>query len=91
MLDIFLLNLGNAPATQMTGESDVGKLRKGTPCWFDLYDPTPAEEEAVEKFLGINIPTRGELAEIEASSRIYAEGSAPWWRERKPRCPRRTR
>lgn len=76
MLDIFLLNPGGGPVTQMTGEADVGKMRKGIPCWFDLYDPTRKEEEAVEKFLGLNLPTRGEMVEIEASSRIYTEGEA---------------
>jgi magnesium transporter len=76
MLDIFLLNLGAGPVTQMSGDSDVGKIRKGTPCWFDLYDPTDKEEQAVERFLGIGLPTRGEMSEIEASSRIYAEGPA---------------
>ena len=76
MLDIFLLNSGSGPATQMTGENDVTQLHKGTPCWFDLYDPTPAEEEAVEKFLGLDLPTRGEMSEIEATSRIYAAGNA---------------
>lgn len=76
MLDIFLLNLGNVPPTQMSGESDVGKLRKETPCWFDLYDPTAKEEEAVEKYLGVGLPTRGEMSEIEATSRIYTENGA---------------
>lgn len=45
--------------------------------WLDLVEPTAAEETAVEHALGFDIPTRGELAEIEASSRLYqAEGAA---------------
>lgn len=39
--------------------------------WFDLVEPTDAEEAAVEAALGIDIPTREALAEIEASSRLY--------------------
>ena len=37
---------------------------------------TAAEEAAVEAALGIDIPTREELAEIEASSRLYQEDGA---------------
>jgi magnesium transporter len=44
--------------------------------WLDLVEPTAAEEAAVEKALGIDIPTREELAEIEASSRLYQEDGA---------------
>jgi magnesium transporter len=44
--------------------------------WLDLVEPTPEEETAIEKKLGIDIPTRGELAEIEASSRLYQEDGA---------------
>jgi magnesium transporter len=38
--------------------------------------PTFEEEAAVEAALGIDIPTREELAEIEASSRLYQEDGA---------------
>src|SRR6266542_2347847 len=44
--------------------------------WIDLVEPTHAEESAVEEALGIDIPTREELAEIEASSRLYQEDGA---------------
>jgi magnesium transporter len=44
--------------------------------WLDLVEPTHAEESAVEEALGIDIPTREELAEIEASSRLYQEDGA---------------
>jgi magnesium transporter len=44
--------------------------------WLDLVEPTHAEESAVEESLGIDIPTREELAEIEASSRLYQEDGA---------------
>jgi magnesium transporter len=41
--------------------------------WIDLDCPTPAEEDAVEATLGIDIPTREDMQEIEISSRIYRE------------------
>lgn len=46
--------------------------------WFDLVDPTPEEESLVEKALGISVPTRAEMREIEASSRFYQEGGASY-------------
>ena len=44
--------------------------------WLDLVEPTAEEEAAVEEALKIDIPTREELAEIEASSRLYQEDGA---------------
>jgi magnesium transporter len=44
--------------------------------WIDLTAPTDAEEDAVEAALGIDIPTREDMQEIEVSSRIYREGGA---------------
>jgi magnesium transporter len=42
--------------------------------WIDMEHPSAAEEDAVEAALGIDIPTREDMQEIEASSRIYVEG-----------------
>jgi magnesium transporter len=44
--------------------------------WIDLLNPTQDEEEKVEKTLKIEVPTREEQQEIEASSRLYKEGGA---------------
>ena len=44
--------------------------------WLDLVAPTFEEEAAVEAALSLDIPTREELAEIEASSRLYQEDGA---------------
>jgi magnesium transporter len=41
--------------------------------WIELVDPTRAEEVAVEKSIGLLLPTREEMSEIEASSRLYQE------------------
>jgi magnesium transporter len=42
--------------------------------WIDLLRPTPEEARAVERALGIEMPTREEMREIEVSSRLYQEG-----------------
>ena len=44
--------------------------------WIDLLDPTPGEESKVEKALKLDVPTREEQQEIEASSRLYQENGA---------------
>lgn len=41
--------------------------------WIDLLSPTTEEENLVEKFIDIDIPTREEMKEIELSSRFYRE------------------
>ena len=44
--------------------------------WIDLFNPTAAEDQAVERLSGIAIPTREDMQEIEISSRLYIENSA---------------
>ena len=44
--------------------------------WLDLLEPTPEEERLVEARLGLDIPTREEMREIESSSRLYEEEGA---------------
>lgn len=39
--------------------------------WLDLYSPTDAERSAVGKLLGLAMPTRADMVEIEVSSRLY--------------------
>ena len=41
--------------------------------WVDLLSPTHEEDAFVEKLLGIDVPTRDELKDIEPSSRLYTE------------------
>lgn len=41
--------------------------------WIDLKDPTRDEELAIESVLGLCLPTREDMAEIEPSSRLYHE------------------
>lgn len=44
--------------------------------WLDLLEPTPEEERQVEARLGIEVPTREEMGEIEYSNRLYEENGA---------------
>jgi magnesium transporter len=44
--------------------------------WIDLASPSRQEELAMEAALGVNLPTRDEMAEIEVSSRLYQEHGA---------------
>jgi magnesium transporter len=41
--------------------------------WIDLVTPTVQEDKLVEALLGIAVPTREEMQEIEVSSRLYIE------------------
>jgi magnesium transporter len=44
--------------------------------WLDLVNPGPGEDKLVERLLGIAVPTREEMQEIEVSSRLYVEHHA---------------
>src|SRR4029077_9211558 len=44
--------------------------------WFDLVNPTAPEDKLLERALGIAIPTREEMQEIEVTSRLYVENGA---------------
>ncbi len=44
--------------------------------WIDLFTPTKEEETLAEAALGIELPTREEMREIEISSRLYQENGA---------------
>ncbi len=46
--------------------------------WYDLYDPTPDERMRVDAALGLQLPSREEMAEIEPSSRFYTENDATY-------------
>ncbi|HEV2558018.1 MAG TPA: magnesium transporter CorA family protein [Microvirga sp.] len=44
--------------------------------WIDLIEPTREEDRLVEAYLGIEIPTRDEMADIEPSEILYNEPNA---------------
>jgi magnesium transporter len=56
------------PGADFTLDDDV--------VWLDLVEPSRDEELAVEQALGLELPTREEMAEIEPSSRLYKDRGA---------------
>lgn len=57
---------------QLAADSATPALAEGA-FWFDLLNPTREDEKAVEQLLGIELPTRAEMLEIEVSSRLYVD------------------
>ena len=57
-------------------ETSKGTRIPETATWIDLEEPTRDEEQLVERCLGIGVPTRDDLVEIEPSSRLYEKGGA---------------
>ena len=43
------------------------------PVWWDVISPTREEEGGLEARLGLGLPTKDEMDEIEISSRLYSE------------------
>jgi magnesium transporter len=67
-----LYDAANGALAKREGAAEIGNAT----VWIDLLNPTKDEDALVEQRLGIAIPTREEMAEIEASSRLYQEGGA---------------
>jgi magnesium transporter len=44
--------------------------------WIDLVSPSGDEDKLVERHIGVAVPTREEMQEIEVSSRLYVENGA---------------
>jgi magnesium transporter len=55
---------------------EPGSLPPEEAVWIDMVTPTVQEDKMVEKLLGIAVPTREEMQEIEVSSRLYVENDA---------------
>jgi magnesium transporter len=55
---------------------DPGSAPSEDAVWIDMVTPTVQEDKVVEKLLGIAVPTREEMQEIEVSSRLYVENGA---------------
>lgn len=47
-----------------------------TSIWYDLVHPAPEELSALSGELGLDLPSREEMEEIELSSRLYVENGA---------------
>src|SRR6266446_542236 len=57
-------------------EVGEGKPVPESAIWFDLVTPTLTEDKLLERHLGIAVPTREEMQEIEVTSRLYVENNA---------------
>src|SRR5665213_4064037 len=55
---------------------EAGSEPPGAAVWIDLVPPTLQEYKLLESLLGIAVPTREEMQEIEVSSRLYTENGA---------------
>jgi len=73
-----MMNLYIWKDNALTLKSEQSNLTNidGQVLWIDLFNLTPAEESLVEQYLGIDIPTREEMHEIEISNRLYHESGA---------------
>jgi magnesium transporter len=63
MIKAYILRVGHLVETENFGEA----------VWIDLLTPTREEEMEFEKLLGVGLPTREDMEEIEISSRLYEE------------------
>jgi magnesium transporter len=57
---------------QVTSDPDVAD----NAVWFDLVNPDAQEDKTVERKVGVAVPTREEMQEIEVTSRLYVENGA---------------
>ena len=55
---------------------EPGQTPPDAAVWIDLVSPAPPEDKQVEQLLGVAVPTREEMQEIEVSSRLYVENGA---------------
>ncbi|HUJ47095.1 MAG TPA: magnesium transporter CorA family protein [Rhizomicrobium sp.] len=69
MLKSYQLQNGGLKGTAI---AEGGEIPPGG-VWLDLLNPTMEERRAVDRYLGMEMPTRPEMEEIEVSSRLYQE------------------
>ncbi|MGZ6008702.1 MAG: magnesium transporter, partial [Rhizomicrobium sp.] len=69
MLKVYQQQNGGLKGTVLS-DSD---LIPASTIWIDLFDPTNEERFRVNALLGVEMPTRADMEEIEISSRLYQE------------------
>jgi magnesium transporter len=72
MLAVYVPNGNSLERRDMVSGEEVPE----NAVWLDLVNPAPGEDKVVERLLGIAVPTREEMQEIEVSSRLYVEQHA---------------
>ena len=66
----------NLPSHVQAVADHAGDTLTRAVVWVDLCNPTPSEIASVERAFHMEVPTREEMGEIEASSRLYTENGA---------------
>ena len=64
------------PSGLVSEAREPGKPLPADAIWIDLREVTPEEEQLVESTLSVDVPTREEMREIEASNRFYEENGS---------------
>lgn len=72
MLSTYIATARGLARTEATGVQRI----PDNVVWIDLLEPSAEEERDVERELGIEIPSREEMREIETSNRLYEENGA---------------
>ena len=68
MLNVFVAQPQGLTRIEVAGSSIPSEA-----LWVDLIEPTQEQEQLVEATFSIDVPTREEMKEIEASNRLYEE------------------
>jgi magnesium transporter len=69
-----MITVYDAVGGKLIQRSEPGDV--STSVWIDLINPGEDEDKSIEKALGIEVPTRSAMREIEASNRFYNENGA---------------
>ncbi len=70
-----MITVYDAVGGKLVTRPEIGNLSTGG-VWIDLLNPAEDEDKIIEQALGIEVPTRSEMREIEASNRFYTESGA---------------
>src|SRR4051794_10875119 len=72
MLSVYVPRGTSLDRVPVTSDTDLPE----SAVWFDLINPNQQEDKIVERRVGIAVPTREEMQEIEVTSRLYVENGA---------------
>jgi magnesium transporter len=76
MLVIHKFDEASGPARCHRQEIGAGEAIPAGAVWIDLVNPSREEDKRVEAHLGISIPTREDMQDIEPSELLYSEDGA---------------
>ncbi|MGE3246848.1 MAG: magnesium transporter CorA family protein [Beijerinckiaceae bacterium] len=77
MLNVYIRNNDHiSPVSLVVSGTLQPPMPPGATPWIDILNPSTEEDRYVESVTGVSIPTREEMQEIEASSRLYNENGA---------------